>query len=138
MVPGTDLQIHFEDIIGKIDLENRELFLLGDINVDLLPEVESPNARKLKDIFDVYGLHQLILEATRVTPLSQTLIDLCITNSPLNIVKSGVVQLSISDHALVYMTRKARYKRCGARIIEARCMKIFNESEFLGDLKQKA
>ena len=129
--------IDFEDIIGKIDLENRELFLLGDINVDLLPEVESPNARKLKDIFDVYGLHQLILEATQVTPLSQTLIDLCITNSPLNIVKSGVVQLSISDHALVY-TRKARYKRCGARIIEARCMKNFNESEFLGDLKQKA
>ena len=42
--------------------------------------------------------------------------------------KSGVVQLSISDHALVYMTRKARYDRCGARIIQARCMKSFNES----------
>ena len=77
--------IDFEDIIGKIaGLENRELFLLGDINVDLLPEVESRNARKLKNIFDVYDLHQLILEATRVTPLSQTLIDLCITNSPSN------------------------------------------------------
>ena len=63
---------------------------------------------------------------------------LCITNWPLNIVKSGVVQLSIGDHALVYMTRKAQYDRCGARIIEARCMKNFNESEFLEDLKQKA
>ena len=44
--------IDFEDIIANIDSENRELFLLGDIKVDLLPEVESPNARKLKDIFD--------------------------------------------------------------------------------------
>ena len=52
--------------------------------------------------------------------------------------KSGVVKLSISDHALVYMTRKARHDRCGARIIQARCMKSFNESEFLEDLKQKA
>ena len=130
--------IDFEDIIAKIDLENRELFLLGDINVDLLLEVEAPSARKLKDILDVYGLHQLIAEPTRVTQFSQTLIDLCITNSPLSIGKSGVVQLSISDHALVYMTRKARYDRCGARIIQACCMKSFNESEFLEDLKQKA
>ena len=125
--------IDFEDIIAKIDSENRELFLLGDINADLLPEGEA-----LKDIFDVYGLHQLIAEPTRVTHFSQTLIHLCITNSRLSIVKSGVVQLSISDHAHVYMTRKARYDRCGARIIQARCMKSFNESEFLEDLKQKA
>ena len=47
--------IDFEDIIAKIDSENRELFLLGDINVDLLPKVEAPTARKLKDIFDVYS-----------------------------------------------------------------------------------
>ena len=93
--------IDFEDIIAKIDSENRELFLVGDINVDFLPEVEAPSARKLKHIFDVYGLHQLIAEPTRVTRFSQTLIDLCITNSPWSIAKSGVVQLSISDHALV-------------------------------------
>ena len=48
------------------------------------------------------------------------------------------MQLSISDHALVYMARKARYDRCGARIIQARCMKSFNEREFLEGLKQKA
>ncbi|XP_044167638.1 uncharacterized protein LOC122951675 [Acropora millepora] len=106
--------------------------------IDLLPEMEASNARKLKVMFDVYGLHQLIANPTRVTPFPQTLIDLCITNSPLSIVKSGVMQLSSSDHALVYMTRKARYDRCGARIIQARCMKSFNESEFLEDLKQKA
>ena len=57
--------LDFEDIIAKIDSENRELFLLGDINVDLLPEVEAPSARKLKDIFDVYGLHQLHQQSRR-------------------------------------------------------------------------
>ena len=116
----------------------RRNYLKRDINVDLLPEMETSNARKLKDIFNVYGLHQLIVEPTRVTPFSQTLIDPCITNSPLSIVKSGVVQLSISDHALVCMTQKARFDRCGARIIQTRCMKSSNESEFLEDLKQKA
>ena len=62
---------------------------------------------------EVYGVHQLIAEPARVTPFSQTLIDLCITNSPLSIVKSGVVQLSISDHSLVYVTRKVTYGPCG-------------------------
>ena len=92
-------QIHWRVnlLISNTLLPSRELFLLGDVNVGLLPEVEAPSARKLKDIFDVYGLHKLIAEPTRVTQFSQTLIDLCITNSPLRIVKSGVVQLSISD-----------------------------------------
>ena len=45
--------------------KNWELFLLGDINVDLLPEVEAPSARKLKEVFDVYGLHQLHQQSRR-------------------------------------------------------------------------
>ena len=49
-------------------------------------------------IFDVYGLTQLISEPTRITPSSRTLIDLCVTNSPDKIPKSGVDHLRISDH----------------------------------------
>ena len=59
-----------------------ELYLLGDINCNLLPEAISVNFSHLINIFDIYGLSQLITELTRVTPDSKTLIDLCITNSP--------------------------------------------------------
>ncbi|CAH3196695.1 unnamed protein product, partial [Porites evermanni] len=43
----------------------------------------------LINIFDIYGLSQLITEPTRVTQDSKTLIDLCITNSPEKITNSG-------------------------------------------------
>ena len=66
----------------KIDAENWEFFLLGDLNVDLTPGITSANAIKLQRILDIYGLDQLITEVTRVTMNSRTLIDHCIANSP--------------------------------------------------------
>ena len=59
---------------------------------------------------------------------SCTLIDHCITNSPDKIAKSGVVHLAISDHALIYMTHKAKYEHSGARMIKTRHMKNFLKS----------
>ena len=47
------------------------------------------------------------------------------------------MHLSISDHSLVYMIRKAHYVQDGVRHIEARTMKNFNTEDFLRDLEQK-
>ena len=47
------------------------------------------------------------------------------------------MHLSISDHSLVYMIRKAHYVRDGVRHIEARTMKNFSSKNFLRDLEQK-
>ena len=69
---------------------------------------------------------------------SCTLIDHCITNLPDKIAKYGAVHLAISDHALSYMTYKAKYERSGARIIKTRHMKNFHKSNYLRDLQQKA
>ena len=62
----------FENVIAKIDAENKELYLLGDINCNLLPEAITFNSSHLINIFDIYGLSQLITEPTRVTPDSKT------------------------------------------------------------------
>ena len=51
------------------------------------------------NIIDIYGLSQLITEPTRVTQYSSTLIDLCLTNSPDKISKSGVINPSTSKPA---------------------------------------
>ena len=131
---------HFSEIeqmIGSMDAENLEYFLLGDLNVDFLPTAASSNRGKLAEIFDIYGLEQLINEPTRITAKSSTLIDLCITSAPTNVVTSGVMHLSISDHSLVYMIRKSHYVRDGVRHIEARTMKNFNSENFLRELEQK-
>jgi hypothetical protein len=127
----------FEKMIGSFDAENLEYFLLGDLNVDLLPTTGSLNSNKLTDILDIYGIEQLINESTRITATTSTLTDLCLTNTPSNVAKSGVIHLSISDHSLVYMIRKAHYVREGTRTVEIRSLKNFNRESFLRDLEQK-
>ena len=82
---------HFEKIVEKVDATNHDYFLLGDINVDLMPGVTSVNGNKLNDIFEIFGLKQLIVDPTRTTPYSSTLIDLCVTNAPSKIVNSGII-----------------------------------------------
>ena len=72
---SPDLFSTFERIIDKIDAENLELYLMGDLNCNLLSEVVSNNSSHLLNIIDIYGLTQLITEPTRVTQYSSTLID---------------------------------------------------------------
>ena len=127
----------FEKIIDKIDAEEREPYLLGDINCDLLPTTTGYNADNLTGLFDTCGLSQLITEPTRITPISRTLIDLCITNTPAKIVDSGVLHLGISDHSLVYMVRKTHYERGSVHTIEVRLFNRFNKNQFLRDLAQQ-
>ena len=72
---SPDLFSTFERIIDKIDAENLELYLMGDLNCNLLSEVVSNISSHLLYIIDIYGLTQLITEPTRVTQYSSTLID---------------------------------------------------------------
>ena len=72
--------VEFEKMVGSLDVENLEFFILGDLNVNLDQSIESSNKNTLNEIFDIYGLDQLIQEPTRVTESSSSLIDLCLTN----------------------------------------------------------
>ena len=79
---APDLFNDFKNLIGKIDGSTRELYLVGDMNTNLLPDVADSNSSKLIYVCKIFGLSQLITEPTRVTAQSQSLIDLCITNTP--------------------------------------------------------
>ena len=46
----------FENVIDKIDPENKELYILGDVNCNLLPEASAHNSSYLTKIFYIYGL----------------------------------------------------------------------------------
>ena len=62
----------------------------------------------------MYGLSQLTDCLTRITSNTSTLIDHILTNTQENISQSGVINTAISDHSLIYCTRKipkAKYNR---------------------------
>ena len=133
---SADLFMVFERVIDKIDAENLEIYLLGDLNCDLLPDSVNTNSSHLLNIMDIYGLTQLITEPTRVTQYSRTLIDLCLTNSPDKISNSGVVDIGISDHCAIFLTRKISHFRSFVhKTAEVRQLKNLNEDEFLRDLR---
>ena len=76
-------------LIEKLDSENIEYFLMGDLNCDMIATRHDNNTCKLMSITDIYGLQQLITEPTRITPTSATLIDVIYTNCPDKVVFGG-------------------------------------------------
>ena len=120
---SPDLFTVLERVIDKIDAENLELYLLGDLNCDLLPDSVNINSSHLLNITDIYGT-----EPTRVTQYSRSLIDLCLTNSPDKISNSGVADIGISDHCAIFLTRKISHLRSFVhKTAEVRQLKNFNE-----------
>ena len=91
----------FETLIGKLDSENTEYYLMGDLNCDMIATRYDNDTRKLMCVTEIYGLQQLITGSTRITPTSATLIDVIFTNCP-----DRIVCLSISDHSIVFAYRK--------------------------------
>ena len=102
------------------------------LNTDLLP-----HSKRLTEIYERFGFHQLTKTATRETQISSTLIDHIATTNKSNTVVSGVHQTSISDHCLVYSVRKFRggVKKQNKNI-NTRQMKNFGKSEFHDDLQK--
>ena len=96
----------FEHLIGNLNLENIEYYIMWDQNCDMIATRYDNDTRKLMSISDVYGLQKLITEPTWVTPTSSTLMDVIYTNCPDKIVCSGVCHVSISDHTMVFAFRK--------------------------------
>ena len=94
------------------------------------------NSSYLTNIFDIYGLSQLINEPTCVTPVSKTLILLCITDFPGKVTNSVVIHLGMSDHSLMFMTLKIHHDRNCPRTIEMRQFKHFQKYKLLSDLEQ--
>ena len=126
-------------LFNEIDSGNQEFFLLGDINVGFFFQIRQYLTLLNEKIYLLFMTWiSLITEPTRITLNSRSLVDLCIVNSPLKIANCGVVQLAISDHALIYIPRKAHYQRTGSRIIKTRQMRNFHKANFLRDIQQKA
>ena len=94
-----------ERFIELVDNENKEIYILGDLNINLLAQNVSI-AKKLQEIMELYQLTQIIDHPTRITESTKSLLDVCITSSTEKIISLGVIHLGISDHSLIYAIRK--------------------------------
>ena len=114
-------------------LQKQSVVLVGDLNMDRL----RPNEREGKiliDMEEVNNLQCMISEPTRITPNSQTLLDVILTTTPELFGKCGTYDPEISDHRLVYgvMTEKVRKHR--PKIITFRSVKNTDHKHLNQDL----
>ena len=91
----------------------------------------------MKDLIDIYQLQQHIDKPSRITNCSQTLLDIILTKiDDTKTVDSGVIELGISDHSLVYICRKISIPKGNPKLIETRQFRHFNSTEFQSNLRE--
>ena len=79
------------------------------------------------DIFQLFQLKQLIVDPTRITNDTETLLDTIATNRPEKVKDSGVIHLGISDNSLVYLCLKVSVHRDKLKIVDSRYLKHYNK-----------
>ena len=124
-------------IMNSNSFEAQEVLIMGDINIDLLDKKnkfilekgyrfskEESNythhiylTKKYVAFLQTFGLTQLIKEPTRITDKTATLLDHILVNTADKISQSGVLRKAISDHDIIYCTRKHQMTKTGNIII---------------------
>ena len=109
-----ELSILFEAVT---EITN-DVYILGDFNCDLIHPNKPPmDGRDLNDLLDIYNLANLINSPTRIDKTSETLLDIILTNSKAKVFTSGVIDVQISDHSLVYTILRSSAPRTRSRQI---------------------
>ncbi|MEO1917853.1 MAG: endonuclease/exonuclease/phosphatase family protein, partial [Candidatus Thioglobus sp.] len=120
-------------ITGTDNFDNQEVYLLGDFNINLWHEgkyifqdekVLSPreihkivkgndsyNVIKYQEFCSLHSLKQLIKSPTRITENKSSLLDHVLTNYSEKISQSGEIDIGVSDHQLIYCTRKVTHSK---------------------------
>ena len=97
----SEFNLIYNNLIEKISSENKQAFIMGDFNIDLLKcDSIQNNEDFLQTNFSSF-YKPTIVRPTRITPHSKTLIDNIFTNTLENI-SSGNIITSISDHLPQY------------------------------------
>ena len=109
-----------------------ETILIGDFNTNI-DRYNNNNVltRKLKEFSDTCNFTQLIQDYTRVTDNSKTTIDLILASDYTNISQSCVIDIGLSDHCMIYCTRKLKRDYIGKHNnVTFRSMKGYSKAEF--------
>ena len=141
-----------EDDFKKLNPESKELHILGDININTLIDdnrsifeirKNTPLSNSLPSLCKQYiefcssfSLKQLISSPTRITCSSSTVIDHILTNTTNIISQSGGIDLGISNHNIIFLTRKMKKIKLNHHTyIKYRSFKDYSVSEYEERLK---
>ncbi len=115
----------------------KSIIILGDLNCNML-DTTSREFKSLTEMTSELNLKKIIESPTRITDISQSLIDVILVSSPNTVRDSGVLNCTISDHLLVYVTLKLKPTKPAPTYITVRSYRNYDPELFAADLASKS
>ncbi|XP_069941386.1 uncharacterized protein [Cherax quadricarinatus] len=123
----------FSRVLSGVE-NNCETIILGDFNI-CFQQQNNGLCKRYKQILGLNSYTQLINTPTRITQFSATLIDHILCNHSENISQSGVITTGLSDHFIIYCTRKITRDRIGLhRTIKMRSTRNYSKETLVNRL----
>ena len=95
------------DITAKINNENKESYIMGDFNIDLLKFQRHNKTKYFIELILTTLYLPVITKPTRITDHSATLLDQIYSNSKSLNDQSGIIITDVADHfGTFYVSRK--------------------------------
>ena len=127
-----------EELFSKLSSNNKEFYIMGDFNIDLLKAHSNSFTKNYPDNLISYSVKCTINKPTRCTINSKTLLDHIYTNNSKYYNVSGIVEYDISDHLPTFIfVHNTAIKNKVLKDILIRDMKNFCLQLFCNDLCSK-
>ena len=130
-----------QGLLNKIWVKRKNVVLNGDLNSNLIPATNQDQDQdfslcgtKLQRILNIFGYLNVIKSPTRITKNSTSLLDLVIASTNLICLKSGSIDLGISDHHLVYGVFVLTKSKPTSKIAFVKDYKSFDLNELKADI----
>ena len=137
IIDGSSFQ-SLNEVLHDLDSKDKEIILVEDTNCDF----KSDKKTKVKRLYSEYHLEQVITDCTRIAItstenqrkiVSKSLLDHFSTNRVKYIKISGILELGIIGHFLIFAVRKVygwRQKTGHRNVIETRNYRKYNKQMF--------
>ena len=123
-----------QSAFNSLNLSN-EIFLMGDFNICF--QQKSSLFKAYSDLLQSFSFTQLINEPTRVTSETSSIIDHVICNPLAKVCKSGVLDVTLSDHQFTYFTRGRLHSPCLKPVIRKfRSLRNYCKESFCNLLRE--
>ena len=123
---------YLEGCLEDFDLPNKDVYIFGDINIDVLDK-KHDSTKKLTELLSQTGLTNYIREPTRFTIGRNSCLDHIYSNST-KVFTSGVLDVNISDHEMVYIVHKKLKSSNVSGDFKGRSYRNHNRERFVNDL----
>ena len=126
--------IYLESCLSKLSNENKEVYLCGDFNSDLLKLDKVKNYKTFYELMCSYVFLPQILQPTRTQGDSSTIIDNIFTNTCGRKIHSGNIITDFSDHYSQFVSVRRVKLDCKKITMYKRNYSNYSEDSFRDDV----